>query len=92
MARITVEDCLAKTDRSRFSLVLLAAKRAKMLLKGRRPLVESDNKAIVNALREIAAGQVYVATDPTDLTTMEGPGVQLVEETAAPEKEAHEEE
>jgi len=43
---------------SRFELVLLAARRAKMLMKGAKPLVETDNKPIVNALREVAAGKV----------------------------------
>ena len=57
MARITVEDCLQKVP-NRFELVLLAARRAKQLLKGARPLVESDNKEVVTALREIAAGEV----------------------------------
>jgi DNA-directed RNA polymerase subunit omega len=57
MARITVEDCLDRVP-NRFELVLLAARRAKQLLKGGRPLVESDNKEIVTALREIAAEQV----------------------------------
>lgn len=57
MARITVEDCLDKIP-NRFQLVLLAARRAKQLLKGARPLVESDNKEVVSALREIAAGKV----------------------------------
>jgi DNA-directed RNA polymerase subunit omega len=57
MARITVEDCLERVP-NRFELVLLAARRAKQLLKGARPLVESDNKEIVSALREIAADQV----------------------------------
>jgi DNA-directed RNA polymerase subunit omega len=57
MARITVEDCLEKVD-NRFELVLLAAKRAKQLFKGAKPLVESDNREIVVALREIAAGKV----------------------------------
>ena len=57
MARVTVEDCLEKTP-NRFELVLGAAKRAKQLLKGARPLVESDNKEIVTALREIAAAKV----------------------------------
>ena len=54
MARITVEDCLEQVP-NRFELVLLAARRAKQLLKGARPLVESDNKEIVTALREVAA-------------------------------------
>jgi DNA-directed RNA polymerase omega subunit len=57
MARITVEDCLAQVP-NRFELVLLGARRAKQLLKGARPLVESDNKEIVSALREVAAGKV----------------------------------
>ena len=57
MARITVEDCLERVP-NRFELVLVAARRAKQLLKGARPLVESDNKEIVSALREIAADKV----------------------------------
>ncbi|MEA2626220.1 MAG: DNA-directed polymerase subunit omega [Candidatus Binatota bacterium] len=59
MARITVEDCLEKIP-NRFELVLLAAKRAKQLLKGARPLVDSDNKEIVTSLREIAAGKAQM--------------------------------
>ncbi len=57
MARVTVEDCLQKVE-SRFELVMLAARRAKMLMKGASPLVETDNRPIVNALREIALGKV----------------------------------
>jgi DNA-directed RNA polymerase subunit omega len=57
MARVTVEDCLERVP-NRFELVLLAARRAKQLLKGARPLVESDNKEIVSALREIADDKV----------------------------------
>jgi DNA-directed RNA polymerase subunit omega len=57
MARITVEDCLRKVE-SRFALVILAARRAKMIMKGARPLVDSDNRPIVNALREVAAAKV----------------------------------
>ena len=59
MARITVEDCLERVD-NRFELVLLAARRAKQLLKGARPLVESDNKEVVTSLREVAAAQVTI--------------------------------
>ena len=58
MARITVEDCLRKVE-SRFELVLLAAGRVKMLLRGAKPVVESENKEVVTALREIAEGRVY---------------------------------
>lgn len=57
MARITVEDCLDNIP-NRFELVLAGARRAKQLLKGGRPLVESDNKEVVTALREIAARKV----------------------------------
>jgi DNA-directed RNA polymerase subunit omega len=59
MARITVEDCLRHVP-NRFELVLVAAQRAKQLLKGSRPLVDSDNKELVTALRETAAGTVTV--------------------------------
>jgi DNA-directed RNA polymerase subunit omega len=54
---VTVEDCLERIP-SRFELVLLAARRSKQLLKGSRPLVETSNKEVVSALREIAAGKV----------------------------------
>jgi DNA-directed RNA polymerase subunit omega len=57
MARITVEDCLEQVP-NRFELVLLSARRAKQLLKGARPLVESDNKEVVTALREVAESKV----------------------------------
>jgi DNA-directed RNA polymerase subunit omega len=57
MARITVEDCLKKVE-SRFELVILAARRAKMLMKGAKPLVETNNRSIVSALREVATGKV----------------------------------
>ncbi len=56
MARITLEDCLTKVP-NRFELVILATKRAKQLLKGAKPLLASDNREIVQALREIADGQ-----------------------------------
>jgi len=61
MARITVEDCLEVVP-NRFSLVLVAAERAKQLLKGAqaRIEVEDDNKEIVTSLREIAAGQFQI--------------------------------
>jgi DNA-directed RNA polymerase subunit omega len=57
MSRITVEDCLQKID-NRFELVMLASKRARQLFKGAKPLIESDNREVVVALREIAAGKV----------------------------------
>jgi len=60
MARISVEDCLKKVP-SRFGLVLLAAARTKQLFKGSKPRVQADNKEVVLALREIAAGKVSPA-------------------------------
>ncbi len=60
MARVTVEDCLQKIP-SRFSLVHVAAQRARQLLKGAPQLVDSENRVVVVALREIATGDVYIA-------------------------------
>lgn len=59
MARITVEDCLDVVP-NRFSLCLLTAERTKQLMKGARTLIADDreNKEIVTALREIAAGNI----------------------------------
>ena len=58
MARVTVEDCLQQVD-NRFSLVHLTAKRVRQLRDGAPPHLDSKNKEIVVALREIAAGEVY---------------------------------
>lgn len=57
MARITVEDCLENVE-NRFQLVMLAAKRARQLMRGSAdPMVPWENdKATVVALREIASG------------------------------------
>jgi DNA-directed RNA polymerase subunit omega len=63
MARITVEDCL-KTIPNRFELVLAATYRARQLVQGHSPRVESRDKATVVALREVAAG----VTDRDKLT------------------------
>jgi DNA-directed RNA polymerase subunit omega len=65
MARITVEDCLERVG-NRFALVLLVAKRAKQLLKGDESTVTTkDNKYVVTALREVAAGNVLYAAEDT---------------------------
>ena len=56
MARITIEDCVKRVP-NRFNLVQMAAIRTKQLKRGAKPLVSSeDNKEVVIALREIAAG------------------------------------
>jgi DNA-directed RNA polymerase subunit omega len=56
MARITVEDCLEKIP-NRFQLVLAATYRARMLSQGHTPKVDTKNKPVVTALREIAEGK-----------------------------------
>ena len=65
MARITVEDCLGKIA-NRFELVGLASKRAKQLFKGAKPLLVTDNREIVTALREIAEGKVRRRSSPEE--------------------------
>lgn len=65
MARVTVEDSLRVVE-SRFSLVHVASQRGRQLLKGAHPLVESNNRPIVTALREIAAGKVTML-DPDEV-------------------------
>ena len=58
MARITIEDCIENVP-NHFDLVQMAAIRAKQLKKGANALVKADdNKEVVTALREIAAGHV----------------------------------
>ncbi len=63
MARITVEDCQERVD-NRFLLVQMAIKRVRQYREGYEPLVDSKNREVVTALREIAAGKVL----PDDLT------------------------
>lgn len=58
MARITIEDCMEKVP-NRFQLVQMAAIRAKQLKRGAHAFLDKDdNKEVVTALREIAAGIV----------------------------------
>jgi DNA-directed RNA polymerase subunit omega len=64
MSRITVEDCLQKVN-NRFELVLLASKRARLLIKGAKPLIDSENREVVVALREIAGGKVRKGPNPS---------------------------
>jgi len=62
MARVTIEDCLRRVP-NRFALVHMAAKRVRQLQRGAPLLVPGNNKEIVMALREIAAGKV-ISTSP----------------------------
>lgn len=57
MARITVEDCQERVD-NRFLLVQMAIKRVRQYREGYEPLLETRNKEVVTALREIAAGKI----------------------------------
>ena len=68
MARVTVEDCLMKIP-NQFELAILGAMRAQQLLNGARPLVKTNNREIVVALREIAAGKVRKADKASESPT-----------------------
>ena len=59
MARVPVEDCLEYTD-GIFSLIKVAAKRARRLANGSESLIEEEqnDKPTVLALREIAEGHL----------------------------------
>lgn len=62
MARVTVEDCIDKTD-TRFSLVMAAAQRARELSAGAQATLPRENdKNPVIALREIAEETVDTQT------------------------------
>jgi DNA-directed RNA polymerase subunit omega len=76
MARVTVEDCLEKEE-NRFALVVLASRRTRQLMKGSDQLVRCNNKPLVSALREIAAGKVHFHRDTNEVVR------EWLEETAA---------
>ena len=60
MARITIEDCLARIP-NRFELTLAATNRARQITAGSAPLLDADrDKPTVIALRELAAGQIGI--------------------------------
>jgi DNA-directed RNA polymerase subunit omega len=66
VARITIEDCNEQVG-NRFNLVLMATIRAKQLMRGARPLLKGDeNREIVVALREIAAGYIEADFPPEE--------------------------
>ena len=70
MARVTVEDCLEKVD-NRFALVLLVSKRAKQLIKGASSTLKAktNNKSVVNALREVAEGNIAFNIDESEMSS-----------------------
>jgi DNA-directed RNA polymerase subunit omega len=60
MARITIDDCLARIP-NRFELTLAATNRARQITSGAAPLLDADrDKPTVIALRELAAGKVGI--------------------------------
>ena len=68
MARVTVEDCLARIP-NRFALTILAARRARALGEGRgHALVDCENKEGVTALREIGRDHVRYKQDVEQAT------------------------
>lgn len=70
MARITVEDCQERVN-NRFLLVQMAIKRVRQYREGYSPLIDSKNKEVVTALREIAAGKI-LPEDMAYYTPLEG--------------------
>ena len=57
MARLTSERAAAAVG-NKYDLVLIAARRARELKRGWRPLVQCNNDVLVTALREIEAGKI----------------------------------
>jgi len=85
MARITVEDCLENVN-NRFELVMLAAKRARQLMRGSvDPTVPWENdKATVVALREIAAGHTdFSDAHEVDMVPL-APDVNVIPDVTLP--------
>jgi DNA-directed RNA polymerase subunit omega len=84
MARVTVEDCVTRVP-NRFSLILLAANRARAIASGGSLTVDRDNdKNPVVALREIAEDTV----DAGDLREALITSLQRVDEHSEAEEEA----
>jgi len=57
MARLTSERAAAAVG-NKYDLVLIAARRARELKRGWRPLVQGKNDVLVTALREIEEGKI----------------------------------
>jgi DNA-directed RNA polymerase subunit omega len=84
MARVTVEDCVTRVP-NRFSLILLAANRARAIAAGGTLTVDRDNdKNPVVALREIAEDTV----DANELREALVTSLQRVDEHSEAEEEA----
>ncbi len=58
MARVTVEDCI-RFYPNRFEMTLLAARRARQLLRGMPAVAEDEpHKPVVQSLKELGDGQI----------------------------------
>ncbi|NQW62171.1 MAG: DNA-directed RNA polymerase subunit omega [Deltaproteobacteria bacterium] len=68
MARVTVEDCLVRIP-NRFALIHLATKRALQLKRNAEPLVETENKECVTALREVGEGKITFQGDVEEIVS-----------------------
>ncbi len=78
MARVTVEDCLARIP-NQFDLTLVAAKRARQLARGADArLPWGNHKSTVLSLREIADGYIDRSVlEEIDLPAVQQPKVEL---------------
>jgi DNA-directed RNA polymerase subunit omega len=78
MARVTVEDCLARIP-NQFELTLVAAKRARQLARGAEAKLPWDShKSTVLALKEIAEGHIDTAVlTEADLPVIQQPKMEL---------------
>lgn len=54
---VTTEECTKKIP-NKYEMIIIAANRARELERGSNPLVPSDNKACVTAMKEVAEGLV----------------------------------
>ncbi|MCP4714582.1 MAG: DNA-directed RNA polymerase subunit omega [Deltaproteobacteria bacterium] len=72
MARITVEDCLQQVN-NRFIIVHMSDYRTRQLLKGAKmDMAATDNREVVNSLREIAEGSVSLTEDTVEQLKSKG--------------------
>lgn len=78
MARVTVEDCLARIP-NQFELTLVASKRARQLARGSEArLPWETHKSTVLSLKEIAEGYVDTGVlDEVDLPAVQQPRMEL---------------
>jgi DNA-directed RNA polymerase subunit omega len=78
MARVTVEDCLARIP-NQFELTLVAAKRARQLARGAEArLPWGTHKSTVLSLREIAEGHIDRSVlEEVDLPAVQQPKPEL---------------